>query len=102
MDVLLDRRGRSAFRAIREYDLNAGDVTALSFSGDGNELTASGLSGKVVALGPKRGGTVRPKAPRGAHGVGDGARGAHSRARAAAAAARDPPRCTGSSSTRTR
>jgi len=59
MDVLLDRSGRSAFRSTREYDLHAGDVTALSFSGDGNELTASGLSGKVVALGPRRGGTVR-------------------------------------------
>lgn len=59
MDVILDRGGRSSFKVCREYDLNCGDVTALSFSGDGNEVMACGLSGKAVVFGAKIGGMVR-------------------------------------------
>ena len=65
MDVLLDRGGRNSFVVAREYRLHDGDirvgrdVTALSFSGDGGELIACGLSGKVVAFLPKTGGRVR-------------------------------------------
>ena len=59
MDVILDRGGRSSFKVCREYDLNCGDVTALSFSGDGNDVMACGLSGKAVVFGAKIGGMVR-------------------------------------------
>lgn len=58
MDVILDRGGRSSFKVVREYDLNCGDVTALSFSGDGNQLMACGLSGQAVVFGARIGGMV--------------------------------------------